>query len=150
MNYRCLLILGMILAVLITPVLAESETRYSYINIDKMTIELVNEKMYIHVDYTLDTPIKVLIFLMGKNDLKGKLVKLVNYENAILKTVEFDRADLIVEDEVIDYGDGAFWLPEHEFYAVTPILTIETPQATLKYFDTNKIPNGVGYFRVVS
>ena len=148
MNYRVFLILLLVVISLVTPVLALGESHYSYINLNKMTIELINDKMSLQVDYTLDTPIKVLIVLLGKNDLKSKLTKFVNYENATLKIVEFDHAVFVIDDAVTDYGDGAFWLPEHQFSCSIPLLTIKTPQATLKYSDTHEVPKGVGYFKV--
>ncbi len=150
MRYRAILILLLILGSLAMPVLADDDFRYSYITIDKIGVELVNEKMYIGVDYSLDTPIKVLIFLLGNNDLKTKLTKVVNYENATLTTVEMDHAQFVVEDEVIDYGDGALWLPEHQFNAVTPVLTVTTPQSITKYTYTDALPKGIGYFRTQS
>jgi len=148
MKYLTLVILSLFLTTLLIPVSAEGDFQYSYINIDKMTIGLVNNNMSIRVDYTLDNPIKLLILLLGKNDLKTKLVKVVNYEDVHFKAVELDHAELEVDNAVIDYGDGALWLPEHQFSATTPLLTVQTPQSILKYPTTNCIPNGVGYFRV--
>jgi hypothetical protein len=147
MKYREFCILLLILAGLTTPVLAANEYRYSYITIDKIGIELVNEKMYIGVDYSLDTPIKILIFLLGNNDLKTKLSKVVNYENESLITIDQDHAQFVIDDAVIDYGDGAMWLPEHQFNAITPLLIVNTPQGTLRYTNTDSLPRGIGYFR---
>jgi hypothetical protein len=148
MKYREFGILLLILAGLTTSVLAVNEYRYSYINIEKIGVELVNEKMYVGVDYTLDTPIKVLIYLLGNNDLKTKLSKVVNYENATLTTLEMDHARFEVDNAVIDYGDGAMWLPEHQFNAVTPLLTVTTPQSTTRYTNTDGLPKGIGFFQV--
>jgi hypothetical protein len=148
MRYPELLVVLLLLAGIATPVMAANEYRYSYITIDKIGVELVNEKMYIGVDYSLDTPIKVLIYLLGNSDLKSKLSKVVNYENATLTRVEMDHAQFVVENVVIDYGDGAMWLPEHQFNVVTPVLTVTTPQGTVKYSHTGGLPKGVGYFRV--
>jgi hypothetical protein len=150
MKCRDVFILLLFLAGLAAPVLAVNEFRYSYINIDKINVDLVNEKMYIQVDYSLDTPIKVLIYLLGNNDLKSKLLKVVNYENAIPTTIELDHAQFTVDNAVIDYGDGAMWLPEHQFNAVTPLLTVTTPQGTMKYTYTDDLPKGIGYFRTTS
>jgi hypothetical protein len=147
MKYREICILLLILATLTTPVLAANTYRYSYITIDKIGIELVNEKMYIGVDYSLDTPIKVLIFLLGNNDLRTKLTKVMNYENASLISIEQDHAQFVVDGAVIDYGDGAMWLPEHQFNALTPLLTVTTPQGTLRYTNTDGLSKGIGYFR---
>ncbi|MDD1673564.1 MAG: hypothetical protein LUP99_04050 [Methanomicrobiales archaeon] len=143
-----LVIFFLFLTTLLIPASAAGDFRYSYINLDKMTIELVNNNMSIRVDYTLDNPIKLLIFLLGENDLKTKLIKVVNYEDVRFKAIELDYAELEVDNAVIDYGDGALWLPEHQFNATTPLLTVQTPQSILKIPNTNCIPNGVGYFRV--
>jgi hypothetical protein len=147
MNYREVIILLLLLAGLIGSVLATDEFSYSYINVDKIGVDLVNEKMYVRIDYSLDTPIKVLIYLLGNNDLRNKLTKVVNYKNATLTSVELDHAQFLIEDAVIDYGDGAMWLPEHQFNVVTPVLTVTTPQNTIKYANTARLPKGIGYFR---
>lgn len=150
MEYRRLCIFLLILVSLATPVLALNEFQYSYIKIDKIGVELVNEKMYVGVDYSLDTSVKILIYLLGNNDLKTKLSKVVNYENATLTTIQLDHAQFVIEDAVIDYGDGAMWLPEHQFNAVTPLLTVTTPQNIMTYTNANGLPKGIGYFRIAS
>ncbi len=148
MQFRAVLILLLIVASLGTPVLGAPEYRYSYITINKIGVELVNEKMYIGIDYSVDTPIKVLLYLLGNNDLKTKLSKVVNYENATLTELELNHAQFVVEGAVIDYGDGAMWLPEHQFNASTPVLTVTTPQSTIKFTQTDILSKGIGYFRV--
>jgi hypothetical protein len=150
MKYRICIILLLVLAGSTAPVLAANEFRYSYITVDRMSIDLIKDDMYIRVDYTLDTPIKVLIYLLGTNDLKTKLTRMINYEKITPLEVEMDHARFSVEGEVIDYGDGAMWLPEHRFNAVTPLLSINTPQGTVVYTDTSELPKGTGYFRAIS
>ncbi|MDD1677565.1 MAG: hypothetical protein LUO93_00065 [Methanomicrobiales archaeon] len=150
MKYREVLILVLLLAGLVMPVPAADEFRYSYININKIGVDLINEKMYIRIDYSVDTPIKVLIYLLGNNDLKNKLTRVVNYDNATLTAVELDHAQFLVDDAVVDYGDGAMWLPEHQFNAIAPLLTVTTPQNTVKYTNAAGFPKGIGYFRVSS
>ncbi len=150
MRYRELLMVLLVLGSLAAPVMAATEYRYSYITVNKIGVELVNEKMYIGIDYSVDTPIKVLIYLLGNNDLKTKLSKVVNYENATLTSVELNHAQFVVDNVVIDYGDGAMWLPEHQFNVVTPVLTVTTPQNTVRFTQTDGLPKGIGYFRVTS
>jgi hypothetical protein len=149
MKYREIGILLLLLAGLSVPVHAADEYRYSYFTIDKIDVELVNDKMFIGIDYTLDPPIKVLIYLLGNKDLSTKLLKVVNYQNATLTRIEMHHAQFEVDHAVIDYGDGAMWLPEHQFNAVTPVLTINTPRGTVRYTHTNGFSKGVGYFRVI-
>jgi hypothetical protein len=59
-----------------------------------------------------------------------------------------DHAQFVVTDAVIDYGDGAMWLPEHQFNAITPVLTVTTPQGTVRFIHTRELPKGIGFFRI--
>ena len=148
MKYRALLVLILVCGALAGPAQAVSESRYAYISIEKVSIDILNERTTLKVSYSLDTHVKVIFWLLGTSDLKNKLIKMINYENVTVKEIGFDRAEFIVEDAVIDYQDGAFWFPEHTFNSVIPALSVTTPQSTLKYSYTNRIPKGVGYFKV--
>jgi len=148
MRYRAFFILLLLFGALVNPIQAASESRYAYIAIEKVAIDLQNERTTLQVSYSLDTPIKVIFWLLGTSDLKNKLIKMINYENVTVKEIGFDRAVFTIEGAVIDYQDGAFWFPEHTFNAVIPSLSISTPQSTLRYSYTNRLSRGVGYFKV--
>jgi len=148
MKYRGFIILVIFLFAIVTPTIASENYRYGYLNIEKISINLVNDNATIHIYYNINTPIKFLILILGKNDLKQKLLKIMNYENVTLKTIEMDNAIFSIDNQVIDYGEGAYWFPSHRFTMIVPQISITTPQNTLIFSNTNEIPKGIGYFKI--
>ncbi len=102
------------------PVLAANDERYSYITINDMTINLDKDQANIKVNYTIDPGTQLIVYLLGKQDLKIKLLKVLNYEDAMVKNVEMNSAEIQVNDISYDYGKGIYWFPEHEFQCCDP------------------------------
>lgn len=148
MKYQALFILILVCGALVGSVQAVSESRYAYISMDKVEIDLVNEHTTIKVYYSLDTHIKVILWLLGTADLKNKLTKILNYENATVKQIGFDYAEFSVEGAVTEYKDVAYWFPEHKFNMVIPSISVTTPLTTLKFYNTDRVERGVAYFKV--
>lgn len=128
------------------PALAASEDRYGYIKIDEVQIQLDNGTAAIHVDYTVDESTRFIFFLFGKQDLKNKLLKILNYNDAQMKRIDLSSADFVVQEAAYPYGNGIFWYPSHDFNIVIPTLTVRSPQAMKNFTRTNKFPGGMGYF----
>jgi len=128
------------------PVLAVNEEKYGYITIENVDITLERGVANIDVQYTLDEPTRLIVFLLGKQDLKNRILKVLNYDDAEVVQIEMDRANLIVEDVSYNYGRGIYWFPSHQFNVIIPSLRITTPQISREFCSTNMIPNGIGYF----
>jgi hypothetical protein len=128
------------------PVMAVNEDRYSYITVKDIQIQLDNGSAVIHVNYKVDEGTRFIFFLLGKQDLKNKLMKILNYEGARIKRIDLSSADFTVEDAAISYGNGIYWYPSHEFNIVVPVLSVQSPQATRNFTMTNEFPSGMGYF----
>ena len=137
----CVLILGMAM-----PVLAENDERYSYITINDMTINLEKDQANIKVNYTIDPGTQLIVYLLGKQDLKNKLLKVLNYEDVTVKSVEMNSAEIQINDISYDYGKGIYWFPEHEFNVVIPNLRVVSPQVSREYRNTKKFSDGMGFF----
>lgn len=131
----------------IGPAAAESDSRYSYITMKAAEIYLQDNSANLQIEYDLDPAAKILIILLGKSDLKSKLIRITNYENATVRSIDLERVVFSIDDQIIDYGDGAYWFPEHRFGVTFPSLTIVTPQTRYTYRFTDTLPKGVGYFR---
>ena len=131
---------------LVTPVLAANEDRYGYIKVQEVTIRLENGTAAIHVNYAVDEGTRFIFFLLGKQDLKKKLLKILNYEDAQITRIDLSSADFIVEDAAYSYGDGIYWYPSHEFNVAIPNLTIQTPQVTRNFTMSDAFPAGMGFF----
>jgi len=132
------------------PVMAVNEDRYSYITVQDVQINLNNGSADIHVSYKVDEGTRFIFFILGKQDLKNKLMKILNYEDARMNRIDLSSADFIVEDAALSYGKGIYWYPSHEFNIVIPTLSVKTPQVTRNFTMTKEFPSGIGYFTTVT
>ncbi len=135
---------------LVVPVLAANEERYSYITIQDIQIRLDNESAIIHVNYKVDEGTRFIFFLLGKQDLKNRLMKILNYNDARMNRIDLSSADFTVEDAALSYGDGIYWYPSHDFNIAIPSLSVSSPQATRNFSMTRVFPGGMGYFATES
>jgi hypothetical protein len=131
---------------LAAPVMAANEERYSYITIQDVQIRLDNESAVIHVNYKVDEGTRFIFFLLGKQDLKNKLLKILNYNDARINRIDLSSADFTVEKAALSYGDGIYWYPSHEFNIAIPLLSVSSPQSTRNFTMTRIFPSGMGYF----
>jgi hypothetical protein len=146
MKTRAIAVLCIIFISMAVPVLAANDERYSYITINDMTINLDKGQANIKVNYSIDTGTQLIVYLLGKQDLKNKLLKVLNYEDATVKNVEMNSAEIQVNDISYDYGKGIYWFPEHEFNVLIPNLKVVSPQVTREYHNTKKFADGMGFF----
>lgn len=128
------------------PSLAVNDQKYGYVSIENVDITLERGVAHIDIEYSLDEPTRLIVFLLGKQDLKNRILKVLNYDDAEVVTIEMGHANLVVEDVSYNYGRGIYWFPSHQFNVMIPTLRITTPQITREYSETNTIPNGIGYF----
>jgi hypothetical protein len=128
------------------PVMAANADRYSYITVQDVQIKLNNGSADIHVNYKVDEGTRFIFFILGKQDLKNKLMKILNYQDAQMNRIDLSSADFTVEDAALSYGNGIFWYPSHDFNVVIPVLSVKTPQVTRNFTMTKQFPGGMGYF----
>jgi len=138
----CLLMVGLF----IIPVTAAYDERYGYITVDSMRIQLQNDTALVDVHYSVDEGTRIIFFLMGKQDLKNKLLKILNYDDAQIRRIDLSSAEFVVENASVVEGYGIYWYPTHQFNVVIPNLTVISPQVTRTYANTNIFPEGMGYF----
>jgi hypothetical protein len=138
-----LIILTISLAV---PVMAANDDRYGYITVEQIQVQLDNGSAVIHVDYKVEENTRFIFFLLGKQDLKNKLMKILNYKDAKIKRIDLSSADFTVEDASLSYGNGIFWYPSHTFNVAVPLLSVKSPQAVKNFTMAREFPGGMGYF----
>ncbi|MGA2912469.1 MAG: hypothetical protein ABSE07_03035 [Methanoregula sp.] len=131
---------------LVVPVMAANEERYSYITLQDVQIRLENESAVIHLNYKVDEGTRFIFFLLGKQDLKNKLMKILNYDGVRMNRIDLSSADFTVEDAALSYGNGIYWYPSHDFNIVIPLLSVRSPQVTRNFTMTRVFPSGMGYF----
>jgi hypothetical protein len=146
MRARAVAMLVLLFLFLAAPALAANEERYSYITVEDVHIRLDNGTAVIHVNYTVDEGTRFIFFLLGKQDLKNKLLKILNYEDAQIQRIDLSSADFSVYNASHSYGNGIYWYPSHEFNVVIPSLTVQSPQTTRNFTMTKQFPGGMGFF----
>lgn len=146
MRADALAVLILFLAGCAAPALAAENDRYSYITVENVHIRLDNGTAVIHVNYTVDEGTRFIFFLLGKQDLRNKLLKILDYEDAKIQRIDLSSADLTVFNASQSYGNGVYWYPSHQFNVVIPSLTVQSPQTLRKFNDTNLFPGGMGFF----
>jgi hypothetical protein len=146
MRAYALAVLILFLTCCAAPALAAGEDRYSYITVEDVQIRLDNGTAVIHVNYSVDEGTRFIFFLLGKQDLKNKLLKILNYEDARIQRIDLSSADFTVYNASHSYGKGIYWYPSHDFNVVIPSLTVQSPQATRNFTDTKAFPGGMGFF----
>jgi hypothetical protein len=130
----------------IAPALAASEDRYSYITVESVQIRLDNGTAIIHVNYSVDEGTSFIFFLLGKQDLKNKLLKILNYADAKVQRIDLSSADFTVYNASYSYGNGIYWYPSHDFNVVIPSLSVQSPRVTRNFINTTQFPDGMGYY----
>jgi hypothetical protein len=146
MRAHALAVLILLLAGCAAPALAANDDRYSYITVEDVQIRLDNGTAVIHVNYSVDEGTRFIFFLLGKQDLKNKLLKILNYEDAKIQRIDLSSADFTVYNASYSYGKGIYWYPSHDFNVVIPSLTVQSPQTTRNFTNTNQFPGGMGFF----
>lgn len=146
MRARAVALLFLLLMCCAAPAFAASDDRYSYITVEDVSIRLDSGTAVIHVNYSVDEGTRFIFFLLGKQDLKNKLLKILNYEDARIQRIDLSSADFTVYNASYSYGKGIYWYPSHDFNVVIPSLTVQSPQTTRNFTDTKQFPGGMGFF----
>ena len=146
MQVRAAALLFVVMICIVTPVFATEEDRYGYLKVSDILIRLDNGTAVIHVNYIVDDSTRFIFFLFGKQDLKSKLLKILNYDDAQIKYINLSSAEFTVDQASYSYGDGIYWYPAHAFNVVIPNLTVRSPQVTKTFSMVKEFPGGMGYF----
>ena len=146
MRACAVVLLILILLSCTAPALAAGDDRYSYITVEDVQIRLDNGTAIIHVNYSVDEGTRFIFFLLGKQDLKNKLLKILNYDDAKIQRIDLSSADFTVYNASYSYGKGIYWYPSHDFNVVIPSLSVQSPQTTRTFYNTDTIPGGDGFF----
>jgi len=147
MRVRALALILLFAVFLAAPALAATEEdRYGYIKVYDVDVKLDNGTANIHVNYTVDESTRIIFFFFGKQDLKNKLMKILNYDAAKIQRIDLEGAEFTVNEAAVSYGDGIYWYPAHTFNVVIPNLTVRSPQVTRNFTMVREFPSGIGYF----
>jgi hypothetical protein len=146
MRARAITLLILLSLCIVAPAYAANEDRYSYIQVSDIAVRLDNGTALIHVNYTVDEGTRFIFFVFGKQDLKTKLLKILNYDEAHMSHIDLSSADFTVDNASYSYGEGIYWYPSHDFNVVIPNLSVRSPQTVKNFSMVNEFPGGIGYF----
>jgi hypothetical protein len=146
MRVSAIAVLLILLSGIAVPVLAANDERYSYITLEDMNVTLEKDHAIIKVNYDIDEGTQLIVYLLGKQDLRNKLLKVLNYEDATVRYVDMNSAEIVINGISYDYGRGIYWFPDHKFRVEVPVLRVTSPQVTREYYNTREFPDGIGYF----
>lgn len=146
MRWPLPVLLGLLLVILASPVLAADGHRIGYVNFEQVRIGLTNEKARVEVDYTLDPGMKLVLLLFGYGDLEKKLERALNFPSLKAEEVGLSHAIFTVEDAAENYGDRVYFFPAHTFGVTFPRVMVEAPGHSLSFARTRTIQRGFGYF----
>lgn len=139
----------------ITPVpLGDAANRYGYLTINSIDVSLIGTTAEITVDYKIEPWIKILVITLGREDLKKRILGVINYPDAgreqivTFKYFNDKKAIITVTNTVIDYHDGSFWYNQHEFGTIIPRIVFHISDTDKKwYYNIKLMPKGFGYFQ---
>ncbi len=127
---------------------------YGYIAVDSVSVDLSQgvDATYT-INYSIDPWIAFLVFLFGKQDLKNRLLKILNppvssngqKQEITFQYVDNDMAKISVSNVGMSYGDKTYWYPEHEFAVTIPKIEFHS-SFTKTFNDTRTIQRGFGYY----
>ena len=143
---RSVLLCSLLLLAIVGGVAAAETNRYSYLSVEGVTITLSGEEAHVIMEYRIDAGIRPLVAIFGRGDLHQKVRRVLNFEEAKVVSLSLDRAELLVEKASMDYGEGSYWFPSHEFGVAVPSLVVTSPQNTRTFNQTTLFPRGMGYF----
>jgi len=146
MRYLPVVLVVLLICGMVFPVMATDAGRYRYLTIDTVQITLENEDAEIEVNYEIDERVQFLVLLLGKSDLKEKLISVLNFDDAQFREVDMTHAKVMVRKAAVNYGEGSYWFPEQTFGTVIPEIIVKSPQTERRVEMSNVFPNGIGYF----
>ena len=133
---------------------ASQSNHYGYITVDSMEVVLDGVNAEITVHYRIDPWIAFLVFLLGKQNLKERLLRIISYpeiqdkQKVEFQYVDNEKAIISVTNVSSDYGDGSYWYLAHDFAITIPELVFTTPGGSTKnYTNIQSLDKGFGYYR---
>ena len=131
----------------------EMSNHYGYITVKSLDVNLYGVNAVYTVNYSIDPWIAFLVFLLGKQDLKNRLMKIINthvasnghMQEIVFHYVDNEKTVFSISNAAMSYGDNTYWYPEQEFAVTIPQITF-TSSFTKTYNNTRVIELGFGYY----
>ena len=136
--------------------LMNGENRYGYLYVTSVEYTMKNSDAEIVVRYSIEPWISFLVYLFGKQDLKKRVLGVLQYpevgyeamQNVAFSYVDSDYAVLTVRNAALDNQDNSYWIRPHSFGCTIPRLMFVISDSDIKTFTNVKdMEKGIGFFR---
>ena len=138
-----------------SPVMLNGENNYGYLHVNSVQINLKNTDADIIVTYDIDPWLSVLVSVFGKDDLKKRVLGLLQYPEAgysnqviTFQYLDTRRAVLHVTNAALDNQDNSYWYRAHTFGCTIPNLYFLISDTDVRSFtNVKEMSKGIGYFK---
>lgn len=132
------------------------ENRFGYLYVQSVEYTMKNMDAEIVVTYDIEPWISFLVYLFGKQDLKKRVLGILQYpekgyesvQDVSFTYIDSESAIISVTNAALDNQDNSYWIRPHSFGCTIPTLTFIINADDIKTFTNVKdMPKGIGYFR---
>lgn len=138
-----------------SPVMLNGENNYGYLHVNSVQINLKNTDADIIVTYEIDPWISFLVSVFGIDDLKKRVLGLLQYPDAgytnqviTFQYLDVKRAVLHITNASLDNQDNSYWYRVHTFGCTIPNLYFLISDSDVRSFtNVREMSRGIGYFK---
>lgn len=136
--------------------LADGKNRFGYLYVTSVEYTMKNADAEIVIRYSVEPWISFLVFLFGKEDLKKRILGILQYpetgyentQDVTFSYVDNHYAVLQVRNAALDNQDNSYWIRPHSFGCTIPTLLFIISDTDIKSFTNVKdMEKGIGFFR---
>ena len=141
MNARAAACISLILILLcVAPAAAANEERYGYITLQSVQIQLHNDTAIIDMHYSVDEGTRFIFFLLGKQDLKNKLITILNYDDAQMQFVNLSDAEFEIDQVAYSVRERCILVPDTSVQCRNPETDRGIPASRTEFYQYKPVP----------
>ncbi len=132
------------------------DNRYGYLYIKSVEYTMNNADAQIRITYEIEPWISFLVYLFGKQDLKKRVIGVLQYpekgyenvQDVTFSYIDSNQAVLTITNAALDNQDNSYWIRPHTFGCTIPSLTFIISENDIKtYTNVESMAKGIGFFR---
>lgn len=132
------------------------DNRYGYLHVQSVEYTMNNMNAEIRITYTIEPWIAFLVYLFGKQDLKKRVIGVMQYpepgyeaiQDLTFTYIDSNHAILSLKNAALDNQDNSYWIRPHSFGCTIPLLTFAISKNDIKtYMNVKDMEKGIGFFR---
>ncbi|MCQ2376405.1 MAG: hypothetical protein MJ006_00165 [Methanocorpusculum sp.] len=138
-----------------SPVMLNGENNYGYLHVNSVQVNLKNTDADFIVTYDIDPWIAFLVSVFGTEDLKKRVLGVLQYPDAgytnqviTFQYLDVKRAVLHITNAALDNQDNSYWYRAHTFGCTIPNLYFLISDSDVRNFtNVKEMSRGIGYFK---